>query len=63
MAEGAARQAQKPDIIRVTRRELPLSCPRPGDVLWNQHPRVFLPIDKTGEVTCPYCGARYQLAD
>jgi uncharacterized Zn-finger protein len=27
------------------------------------HPRVFLPIEKTGEVTCPYCGAKYKLAE
>lgn len=49
--------------IRVHRNELPLACPRRHDTLWSMHPRVFLPIEKTGEVTCPYCGARYVLED
>ena len=41
--------------------DLPLSCPMPGAEVWNMHPRVYLPIEKTGEATCPYCGARYRL--
>ena len=56
----------KPDggkVIKVSRTDLPLSCPRPEDELWNMHPRVYLPIEKTGESTCPYCGAHYSLVD
>ena len=30
-------------------------------LLWNAHPRVFLPIEKTGEALCPYCGTQYTL--
>jgi uncharacterized Zn-finger protein len=30
--------------------------------LWDAHPRVYLPIEKTGESLCPYCGTRYVLA-
>lgn len=33
----------------VTRADLPLSCPMPDQKLWNSHPRVYLPIDKSGE--------------
>jgi uncharacterized Zn-finger protein len=40
---------------------LPLHCPTPSQVLWNAHPRVFLPIEKTGEALCPYCGTLYVL--
>jgi len=29
--------------------DLPLSCPMPGMSLWNSHPKVYLPIEKTGE--------------
>ena len=47
--------------IKVSRNDLPLSCPRPQDEVWNMHPRVYLPIEKTGAATCPYCGARYEL--
>lgn len=25
------------------------------------HPRVFLTIEKQGEITCPYCGRLYRL--
>lgn len=53
----------KPEPIKVSRADLPLSCPRPEDEVWNMHPRVYLPIEKTGEATCPYCGARYVLGD
>ena len=41
--------------------DLPLSCPMPGMYLWNSHPKVFLPIEETGEAKCPYCGAEYYL--
>lgn len=46
---------------RVGRGDLPLSCPMPGMYLWNSHPRVYLPIEETGEAKCPYCGAEYYL--
>ncbi len=45
----------------VTANDLPLSCPMPGMYLWNSHPRVYLPIEKTGWAKCPYCGAEYTL--
>jgi len=48
-------------LIEVTAADLPLHCPMPSMVLWNAHPRVFLPIHKTGEALCPYCGTRYVL--
>jgi uncharacterized Zn-finger protein len=41
--------------------DLPLSCPMPGMYLWNSHPKVYLPIEETGEAMCPYCGAAYDL--
>jgi uncharacterized Zn-finger protein len=46
-------------LIEVTAADLPLHCPMPSMLLWNAHPRVFLPIEKTGEALCPYCGTRY----
>lgn len=47
----------------VTRKDLPLSCPMPGMSLWNSHPRVYLPIEDSGQERCPYCGAVYVLKD
>lgn len=45
----------------VTRADLPLHCPMKGMSLWNSHPRVYLPIEKSGQERCPYCGAVYVL--
>jgi uncharacterized Zn-finger protein len=54
-------QPNAENLYRVTRVDLPLSCPMPGMHLWNSHPRVFLPVEVTGAAKCPYCGATYQL--
>ena len=59
----AEQQQPQTEAVKVTRKDLPLSCPRPGDGLAGMHPRVYLPIEKTGTAVCPYCGARYQLTD
>ncbi len=40
---------------------LPLHCPLPETSLWNSHPRVYLPIEETGQAKCPYCGAEFTL--
>ena len=47
--------------IEVTAKDLPLHCPMPSMKLWDAHPRVYLPIENTGESLCPYCGTRYTL--
>jgi uncharacterized Zn-finger protein len=47
--------------IEVTAEDLPLHCPTPSMMVWNTHPRVYLPIHKTGEALCPYCGTKYVL--
>ncbi len=47
----------------VTRKDLPLHCPTPDMSLWNSHPRVYLPIEQSGEKRCPYCGALFVLVD
>jgi uncharacterized Zn-finger protein len=49
---------------RVSRADLPLSCPMPAMSLWNSHPKVYLPIEEQdGKAKCPYCGAEYELQD
>ncbi|MGA8705868.1 MAG: zinc-finger domain-containing protein [Steroidobacteraceae bacterium] len=45
----------------VTPVDLPLACPMPDMVLWNSHPRVYLPVEASGFAKCPYCGAEYTL--
>jgi uncharacterized Zn-finger protein len=47
----------------ITRDDLPLHCPMEGMSLWNSHPRVYIPIEKTGKALCPYCGTFYVLKD
>jgi uncharacterized Zn-finger protein len=56
-------EANAQNRYEVTRADLPLSCPMPGMTLWNSHPRVYLPIEASGEERCPYCGAVYVLKD
>ena len=58
MSEPIANKSRK---IEVTAADLPLHCPMPSMLLWNAHPRVFLPVEKTGEALCPYCGTQYTL--
>jgi uncharacterized Zn-finger protein len=47
----------------ISRQDLPLSCPPSDKRIWDAHPRVYLPIEETGSVQCPYCGAEYVLTD
>ena len=38
-------------------------CPslKAGMKLWNNHPRVYLDVARTGDAKCPYCGTVYRL--
>jgi uncharacterized Zn-finger protein len=47
----------------IDRKSLPLHCPLPNMSLWNSHPRVYLPIEETGQAKCPYCGTEFKLKD
>jgi len=58
---GKPTQACAAQRYEITPEDLPLSCPMPSMALWDAHPKVYLPIDKTNEATCPYCGAIYSL--
>lgn len=66
MAESARSVPSPANAQRheVHRADLPLSCPLPSMAVWNEHPRVYLPIEaEGGESKCPYCGAMYVLVD
>ena len=45
--------------VIVTKKDLPLSCPMPNMSKWSMHPKVFLPIEEKGAVSCPYCNTQY----
>jgi len=53
--------AKKKQVVSI--HDLPLSCPMAGMEVWNAHPKVYLPIEETGEERCPYCGTCYTLKD
>ena len=61
MANQAEKTPNAQTRYEVTAADLPLHCPMPGMSVWNSHPRVFLPIEDTGEAKCPYCGAEFVL--
>jgi len=44
--------------ISVTSSE-PVCCPPKDQDHWNQHPRVYLSLEKNGEANCPYCGNHF----
>ena len=50
-------------LYKVTQAQLPLSCPMQEMTVWNAHPRVYLPVEKTGSAKCYYCGAEFILTD
>ena len=60
---GGLTQPNASNQYQVKREDLPLHCPMQGMSLWNSHPRVYLPIEDTGQARCPYCGAIYTLQD
>jgi uncharacterized Zn-finger protein len=61
-AESPLQQPNARPRYEVTRADLPLACPMPSMSLWNSHPRVYLPIEKTGFAKCPYCSAEFVLS-
>jgi uncharacterized Zn-finger protein len=63
MVEADTKTPNAQSRYEVTRADLPLHCPMPNTTLWDSHPRVFLPIETTGQAKCPYCGADYVLVD
>lgn len=63
MSEKKLQQACAKKKYTVKRKNLPLSCPTDDMALWNAHPKVYLPIEKTGKETCPYCGSVFVLAN
>jgi uncharacterized Zn-finger protein len=62
-AEENLIQPNAENQYKVTRVDLPLSCPMPGMFLWNSHPKIYLPVDREGTSKCPYCGALYTLVE
>lgn len=54
---------QPVETIYVTAQDFPIYCPGPKAPHWSMHPKVFLDLSRTGEATCPYCGAHYQLKE
>ena len=57
--EGEVPNAES--VIEVTEKDLPLHCPLERMRLWDSHPRVYLPIESSGEEACPYCGTKFRL--
>ena len=61
--DSSLQKANNESVYEISRADLPLSCPTPQQKLWDSHPRVYLPIEESGEESCPYCGTRFILVD
>ncbi len=48
--------------IKVSKKDLPVSCPQKGTPAWDMHPRVYIGLKKSQVSDCPYCGAQFELA-
>ena len=48
---------EPPETITV--KTLTVGCDGDGGALG--HPKVYLTLDRSGEIDCPYCGRRYRL--
>ena len=49
------------NTIHITKAKLPACCPPKDQAYWNQHPRVYLELNKAGQADCPYCGNHFEL--
>ena len=49
--------------IKVTKSDLPVSCPQKGTPSWDMHPRVYIELKSEKENDCPYCGVHFVLED
>jgi len=61
MNSTAQIEANAENKYEISEQDLPLHCPMDGMSLWNSHPKVYLPVEKTGTAKCPYCGAEFHL--
>ena len=62
--QSAQSEQPKADAVTVvTKDDLPLHCPIADSSLWESHPRVFIPVEESGEASCPYCGNRFRLEE
>ena len=59
---STANSANNTREVIVSEKDLPLHCPSSQSSAWAEHPKVYLPLDKADEVTCPYCGTIYRKA-
>lgn len=51
--------SSKTVTIRST--DLPVTCPMETDEVWNMHPKVTIPLDRTDSYVCPYCSRVFEL--
>lgn len=61
--EGELGPACQQEEYEVSWEDLPLSCPTPEMRVWNAHPRVYVPVHRSGREACEYCGAVFVLRD
>ncbi len=58
-----SRESGSHPVQQIRQADLPLHCPPDDSELWNQHPRVYLPINPGETALCPYCGNRFFLPE
>ncbi len=51
------------ETIKVSKKDLPVSCPQKGTPARDMHPRVYIELNKSQVSDCPYCGAQFELLE
>ena len=59
--QKAASGARTDAVVEIGADDIPLHCPNRSTPAWSYHPRVFLPLEASGDAKCPYCGTVYRL--
>ncbi|WP_223789886.1 zinc-finger domain-containing protein [Marinicella meishanensis] len=57
------KEANTEKVYHVKSSDLPISCPTKEMAVWNSHPKVYLPLEQSGEAVCEYCGAKFIVKD
>ena len=48
---------------KISKKDLPVSCPQKGSPDWAMHPRVYIELANGKSGACPYCGAKFELLE
>ena len=55
--------AHQPSTTKVTKSDMPVSCPPKDSPAWDMHPRVYIELSNDNKGVCPYCGNEFEIVE